>query len=132
MSKTSDAVEILRRRYGQTPEAEQSREEERIKSLAALAIYQARTTAGLTQKQLADLVGTKQPVIARLEDADYEGHTITMLSRIAHALGMRLDLRFEPLESASMFVESEDSEADSVECRPARRPSRRERAGTTS
>ena len=33
-----------------------------------------RTAPGLTQRQLADLVGTKQPVIPRLEDTDCEGH----------------------------------------------------------
>jgi len=48
----------------------------------------------LTQQQLADLIETKQPVIVRLEDADYEGHPLTMLQRIADALGQRLEVRF--------------------------------------
>ena len=39
-------------------------------------IYDARTKAGLSQSELAALIGSKQPVIARLEDADYEGHTL--------------------------------------------------------
>jgi transcriptional regulator with XRE-family HTH domain len=59
-------------------------------------IYNARTLAGLTQQQLAELVGTKQPVIARLEDADYEGHSLAVLQRIAAALGMRVEIRFVP------------------------------------
>jgi transcriptional regulator with XRE-family HTH domain len=50
-------------------------------------IYDARQKAGLTQKQLAELIGTKQQVIARLEDADYEGHSLSMLQRIASGLG---------------------------------------------
>jgi len=37
-----------------------------------------------------------QPVIARLEDADYQGHSLTMLQRIAAALNQRLDIRFKP------------------------------------
>ena len=53
-------------------------------------IYDARTQAGLTQEELAKRVGTKQPVIARLEDADYEGHSLNMLQRIAKALNRTL------------------------------------------
>ena len=60
-------------------------------------IYDARHKAGLTQKQLAELVGTKQQVIARLEDADYEGHSLSMLQRIAAALGRRLEVSMPPL-----------------------------------
>jgi ribosome-binding protein aMBF1 (putative translation factor) len=37
----------------------------------AQTIYDARTKAGLSQSELAALIGSKQPVIARLEDADY-------------------------------------------------------------
>ena len=57
-------------------------------------IHDARTRAGLSQRELAALIGTKQPVIARLEDADYEGHSLTMLQRIAEALDQRLEIRF--------------------------------------
>lgn len=56
----------------------------------AHALYDLRTAHGLTQTQLAALVGTKQPVIARLEDADYEGHSLSMLSRVAAALHQRI------------------------------------------
>ena len=38
----------------------------------AQMIYDARTKAGLSQSEIAALIGSKQPVIARLEDADYE------------------------------------------------------------
>jgi transcriptional regulator with XRE-family HTH domain len=56
-------------------------------------IYDARTKAGLTQKQLAARLGTTQSVISRLESADYEGHSLSMLQRIAEALGQKLELR---------------------------------------
>ena len=59
-------------------------------------IYEARTKAGLTQQQLAELVGTKQPVIARLEVADYEGHSLSMLQRVASALNQRLEMHLVP------------------------------------
>ncbi|HKA55635.1 MAG TPA: helix-turn-helix domain-containing protein [Candidatus Binatia bacterium] len=56
-------------------------------------IYDARTKAGLTQKQLATRLGTTQSVISRLESADYEGHSLGMLLRIAESLGQKLELR---------------------------------------
>jgi transcriptional regulator with XRE-family HTH domain len=66
----------------------------------AQMIYNVRTRAGLSQSELAELIGSKQPVIARLEDADYEGHSLTMLQRIAAALEQRLELRFVPQPKA--------------------------------
>ena len=71
-------------------------EEETIHAQVARMIYEARARAGVTQQQLADLVGTKQSVIARLEDADYEGHSLTMLQRIATALHQRLVIHLGP------------------------------------
>lgn len=93
----TDAVEILIRRLGDTPELRARIEEEKLNIQVAQMIYDARHKAGLTQKQLAELIGTKQQVIARLEDADYEGHSLTMLQRIAAALGRRLDISMTPL-----------------------------------
>ena len=46
------------------------------------------------RKQLAKLVGTTPSVICRLEDADYEGHSLAMLRRIAAALNKRVEIRF--------------------------------------
>jgi len=60
-------------------------------------IYALRTKAGLTQKQLAELVKTTDSVISRLEDADYAGHSLKMLQRISAALNRRLEIHFVPL-----------------------------------
>ena len=68
-------------------------EQETVNALVAQAIYDARRKAGLTQKQLAQRIGTKQPVVSQLEDADYEGHSLSMLRRIATALDRRIDIR---------------------------------------
>jgi transcriptional regulator with XRE-family HTH domain len=51
---------------------------------------------GLSQRALAKKVGTTASVICRLEDADYEGHCLSMLRRIAPALGKRVEIRFVP------------------------------------
>jgi transcriptional regulator with XRE-family HTH domain len=64
-------------------------------------IYDARNAAGLTQSQLADRVGTSQSAIARLEDADYEGHSLSMLRRIGEALNQKIEIRFVPKDSES-------------------------------
>jgi ribosome-binding protein aMBF1 (putative translation factor) len=61
----------------------------------ALLVREMREDAGLTQADLAKEVGTTQSVIARLEDAEYTGHSLTMLERIAAACGISLKLRAE-------------------------------------
>ena len=86
--KTDNAVKILHDRYiGDDEKRKASLEEERLNAQVARTIHQMRMESGLTQKQLANLIGTTQSVISRLEDADYEGHSLSMVSRIAEALG---------------------------------------------
>lgn len=75
-------------------------EEETVNSRVAGLLHTARSNAGLTQKQLAELVGTQQSVIARLESADYEGHSLSMLIRIAEALDNRLVIDLVPRAEA--------------------------------
>jgi DNA-binding XRE family transcriptional regulator len=60
----------------------------------AQSIYDLRERHGLTQKGLAARVGTTQSVIARLEDADYEGHSLRMLARVAAAVGEHVTIAF--------------------------------------
>jgi len=61
----------------------------------ALLVREMREDARLTQTELAKKVGTTQSVIARLEDAEYAGHSLTMLERIATACGVTLKLHAE-------------------------------------
>ena len=90
---SSDAVEILRRRYvGDDVRRAAEVERERTNAEVARLIYDQRIAAGLTQKELAKVARTTQSVISRLEDADYEGHSLTMLQRIASALGQRITI----------------------------------------
>ena len=62
-------------------------------------MYELRTKAGLSQRALAKLVGTSASAICRVEDADYEGHSLGLLRRIAAALHQRVELRFVPQKS---------------------------------
>jgi len=92
---TTDAVEILDRRYFKgNPERIAELEEERANAEVARKIHELREAAGMTQAQLAKLVGTTPSVISRLEDADYEGHSLSMLRRIAASLNKRVEIRF--------------------------------------
>ncbi len=93
--KKTDAVKILHGRYiDDDTKRKESLKEERVNAEVAAAIYKLRNKSELTQKQLADLIGTTQSVISRLEDADYDGHSLSMLSRIAKALNKRLSVQF--------------------------------------
>jgi len=92
--KTKDATKLLDRLIGDDQELRDMVAEEHLNVRVARMIFDAREGEELTQKQLAQLVGTTQSVIARLEDADYEGHSLTMLQRIAEALGKRVEIRF--------------------------------------
>lgn len=99
--KTADALTIIDRMVGADAELRAMIDEERANAEIAQLIHDARTRAGLTQKELAELIGTGQPTIARLEDADYEGHSLTMLRRIATALHLRLEMRLIPDQEAA-------------------------------
>ena len=63
----------------------------------AFQIINMREQEGLTQKELADLVGTKQSNIARLESADYTGYTLKTLEKVTRALKARLQIKIVPL-----------------------------------
>ena len=92
---TSDAVSILHRRYYRgNPRRLAELENARAGAEVARRIHKLRTDAGLTQKELAELVGTSHSVISRLEDDDYRGHSLAMLRRIAAALNKRVEIRF--------------------------------------
>ncbi len=89
--KMRDAVSILHGRYVKDdPERKAALQEERVNAEAARLIYDIRINAGLSQQQLAELIGTTQSVISRLEDSDYEGRSLSMLDRIAQALNQKL------------------------------------------
>jgi ribosome-binding protein aMBF1 (putative translation factor) len=102
MSKkqTTSAGTILRNRYVKNdPKRKASVEAERVNAEVARLIYTMRNEAGLTQGQLAELVGTTQSVISRLEDSDYDGHSLSILSRIAGALQKKLTVTMTAQDS---------------------------------
>lgn len=95
MKKTKNAVKILKKRAQKDLKLQKYYEEELLNLRIAELIRKSREAAGLTQTQLAKLIGTKQSVISRLEDADYEGHSLSMLQKIAKALNKSIVLDFK-------------------------------------
>ena len=84
------------RHIGKDPKRVQEYEQEVLNAEMARKIYDLRTKAGLSQRELAKKIGTTASAICRLEDADYDGHSLYMLKRIAEALDKRVEIRFVP------------------------------------
>ena len=94
----SPALQYTYDRYvGKDSDRVREYEEEVVNAEIASKVYALRTKAGLSQRELAKKVGTSASAICRLEDADYEGHSLYLLKRIAEALDQRVEIRFVPL-----------------------------------
>ena len=61
----------------------------------AIQLAALRKGSGLSQKELAKKVGTSQQQISRLESPSYEGHSLSMLRRIAGVLGANLRVQIQ-------------------------------------
>ena len=94
--RTGDALTLVEELTGKSREMARLVEQEQANLDIARKIYELRTKAKLSQAELARKVGTTQSVISRLEDADYDGHSLEMLRRIASALEKRVEIRFLP------------------------------------
>ncbi len=95
----TDALDYIRKHFGDYPEFDDGVEKAYTGLMAGQMIYNARQEEDLTQSELAKRVGTTQSVISRLEDADYEGHSLPMLRKIAHALNRQVEMRFIPIDT---------------------------------
>ena len=94
---TSDAVEILHRRYYEGhPERLAELEAARASAAIARTVYELRTKARLSQAELAERIGVARAVISDLEDDDFEGDALGLLQRIAGALDKTIEIRVVP------------------------------------
>jgi len=73
----------------------------------ALQIAALREKAGLSQRDLARKLKTSQQNISRLESPSYEGHSLTMLRRVAEVLGVTVRVTLAPKGEAKSMVLSE-------------------------
>lgn len=93
--KTTAASKILwNRLYKNRPERVDQLQQSIADSNLGIQIHRLRKKEGITQGELAEKIGTTASVISRIEDADYEGHSVETLRRIAKALRKQLDIRF--------------------------------------
>ena len=69
-------------------------DEEEIYASIAIQIAKIRHKHHLTQKELADLVDTRQQTISRLEDTRDKKYAVSTLIKLAHALNKQLEVRF--------------------------------------
>jgi len=100
--KSAAVQELYDELIGDDAAAREEFEEGLVNIEAAQLIHDMRAKAGLSQRQLARKVGTSASAINRLESADYGGHTIAMVRRIATALNRRLELHAVPARTASI------------------------------
>ncbi|WP_433499971.1 helix-turn-helix domain-containing protein [Sphaerimonospora sp. CA-214678] len=82
------------------PGAGAAYEAARIRFELGEAVRRRREELGLTQAELAERAGLKQPAVARFE-AGGTMPTIPMLERLAEALELRLSVQLQPLPKAS-------------------------------
>jgi ribosome-binding protein aMBF1 (putative translation factor) len=83
-----------------SPEARDAYNAARVRFELGHAVRERREALGMTQEQLAQATGMRQPAVARFE-AGGTMPTLPLLERLAVALGMRLHVGFEPLDRAS-------------------------------
>jgi len=113
--KTSSATDILRRRYYEgKPERVASLDAERLNARIAQLVHDLRTGADLTQAQLAEQIGTTASVISRLEDSDYNGHSLSILKKIAAVFSSKLEIRFVPLTKSQKYLLKPNGEKTSI------------------
>lgn len=67
-------------------------------------LYGLRKQAGITQGELADLLGIKQSNISRWETPGYQGYKVKMISKIVRSLGGRLSIKIRPLTTYSYHL----------------------------
>lgn len=93
-SATKDAIQMFDELYAGDEEFDKLVREAEVELSVAQQIYKLRKEAGLTQAELAKMIGTKHSAISRLEDADYGKQSMAMLERVANALGKKVKIEF--------------------------------------
>lgn len=121
MARTRDFAKVVRKKIQSDPALAKAVEDDLFNVNIAMQIYDARTRAGMTQEAVAKAIDSKQSVIARMEDADYRGHSLTVLRKIADAVNCTLFVEFRPkvvsgesCEAATSMISDVDTSVDGV------------------
>jgi len=70
-------------------------ERAKLASAVALAVFTYRTDRGLSQRALADMLGMRQPQVARIEAGEVNP-TMDTLTRLSKALGLHVTIDITP------------------------------------
>lgn len=98
------AVDVLSEMLGDDPKDWEDLDQIGAQMDIGQLVYDAREEAKLTQAQLAKRIRTTQSAISRIEHADYRGHSLRLLVRVAHALGKRVELKLLPKDEPETAV----------------------------
>jgi DNA-binding XRE family transcriptional regulator len=93
--RSRNALKFMIKEFvGDDPERLATYQQEKIKARIARQAYDLRESAGLSQEELAALIGTTPETIDDIETADYDGDALSMLIRIAAGLRTSIDVHF--------------------------------------
>ncbi len=90
IERLKQATQEQAKRIRALPDYEESKRRFDIEYKLASELAAARKDAGLTQMQIAALMGTTQSVVSRIERG--ANISVETISRYAHACGKRLDI----------------------------------------
>jgi ribosome-binding protein aMBF1 (putative translation factor) len=95
MAKLKD-FKTLKDQWLKDPEVRKEYDALKTEFKLAEEIIRARAKAKMTQAELARRIGTKSTAISRLESPNYGKASISMLKKVAQALGCELQIRLVP------------------------------------
>jgi transcriptional regulator with XRE-family HTH domain len=72
----------------------------------AIQLASLRKKSGMSQKELAKRLRTSQQQISRLESPSYEGHSLSMLRRVADVLGATVHVEIQSKKQPSVVAEA--------------------------
>jgi ribosome-binding protein aMBF1 (putative translation factor) len=88
--KTKNFTEVVQTELDAGPELKLEVEQQRLLAEIAQWVYQARKEKKLTQYELAKKLGVKTSLVAKIEDADYDGISLRMVQHIASIFNKRV------------------------------------------
>lgn len=86
--------EDVKRQLLESPELKHEYDELKVLYDIKREILKLRIEQGISQKELADMINTKQSAISRLESGEYNP-SLEFLAKIANALGKELHISFQ-------------------------------------
>jgi transcriptional regulator with XRE-family HTH domain len=97
-------AEYVRDRAKRSPKFRRAYQRSLLHVDLAILVIQMREAAGFSQAELAKRIGSSQPAIARLENAEYTSHSLKTIEKIAAACGVTLKLQAQKAPKLKLEV----------------------------